>query len=247
MRGAGWVTALPSLLLPQKRVLQEAADRTHRCLDDAHPAVQKSTAQEILPPEMHGGAQREITPPRAPPPRREPARARLRVRDELLEVVTQVAVRCVIELLRERPDVAQALKARMHDATAVTELTPGETHNPVVAPVSPPEHAPVECVTALHAIGFACRSLGPRLHGHHLPRQLWSDPLIGIQREDPLVPGDRDTAVALLGDAAGTVGDDARARGARERYRAVRGSAVDDHHVGRPVEVADTGDRKSVV
>src|SRR5438876_3357463 len=160
-----------SLLLPEKRLLQEAADRAHRRLNDAHPAVQDSAAQEILPPEMHSGTQCEITPPCALPPRREPARARLRVRDELLDVVTQVAVWCVIEQLCERSNVAQALKSAMHGAAAVAELAPGESHNPVVTPMSSAQHAPVECVSALHPIGFVRRSPG-RLHGHHFLRQL---------------------------------------------------------------------------
>src|SRR5438105_12770635 len=98
---------LPSLLLPQERVFEEAANCAHRRLDDSHPAIQKPTTQEILPTKVRCGTQRQITPPRAPPPRCEGTRTHPRVRDELLHVMAQVAVRRVIQLLREGSDVAE--------------------------------------------------------------------------------------------------------------------------------------------
>src|SRR6266850_1740636 len=246
MRAAGWVMSslrsLPSLLLPQKRVLEKAADRAHRGLDDSHPPIEESAAQQILPPEMRGGTQRDIAPTRASSARRERARARLRIRDELLDVVAQVAVGGMIQLLCECPDVAETLKAGMHGAATVPKFAPGETHHPIIGPVAAAHDPPLKLVAALHPIRFVRRCFGARLHGHQLLRQLWADALIGVEREDPFVPGDRDTAVALLADATRTVRDDARARSARERYRVVRGSAVHDHDVGGPVEVADARD-----
>src|SRR5712664_1433244 len=191
---------------------------------------------------MRGRAQRDVAPARAPSPLRKPTRARLRVSDQLLDVVAQVAVGSVIQRLPERPDVAETLNAGMHGAAAVPKRAAREAHDPIVAPMAPAEHAPLKRVAALHPIGFVRHSLRPRLDRDQLLRQVWSDALIGIQREDPLVPGDRDTTVALLADAAGTVRDDARTLGTRERHRVVRGSAVDDHDIVGPGEVPDTSD-----
>src|SRR6267378_2548087 len=169
-------------------------------------------------------------------PRRKRARTRLRVGDELFYVMAQVAVRRVIELLGECAHVSETLKSGMHRAAAVAELAVGKAHHPIVAPVTAPHDSAMERVAALYAISFVRRL---RTHRYEFFRQLRPNPFIGVQREDPPMPGDRDPTIALLANAAGTVRDDTRARSARERYRVVRGSAVDNDDVGGPVEVPD--------
>src|ERR1044072_3853513 len=226
-----------SLLLPQEGILEEHGRRTHAGVNDAEAAVEDAALQDVVPPKTKRRSQRQIRPARALAARREIVGADLRPRDELVDMVAEVAVGRVVELMRQLALRALGnLETGMRRLAAEATVAPKQPHHPVASPVPALQLVPVEKIAALHAV---CLVRGSRDDACQLAGQLRTDPLVGIEREDPFVARRLDPGVALRRDAGLNAVQHGRPCRPRRICRLVLWAGIDDNHLVSPRQVAD--------
>src|SRR3954471_2055177 len=134
------VLATP-LSLPQKSILEEHRRRTHAGVDHAEAAIEDAAVQNVVPPEPERGAQREIAPRGVPALRGEIGRAHFAVGNDLVEVMSQVAVGRVFQLVVQLALLTlgyfQSWMCRLASKPPVAFEQP---HDPISSPMSAAQH-----------------------------------------------------------------------------------------------------------
>ena len=184
------------LPLPQLRQLQEHVVRVHARDDQAGHAVLEAAAQDVVAQERQGRVERQAREARARAFFVHLPRRQIRVPLHRLEMMRDVAIGVVLDLALERAGPSldghrlvhvpldPPARAAVVEAELEVRVPVGGANPPAEVPRHP--RNPVALVRRL--------ALEP---GLDLAGQRRRDPLVGVQREDPVVPGERGRVVLL--------------------------------------------------
>ena len=224
------------LQLPELQDLEENVVRVEDRNQEPGGAVTKPAPHDVVAQERRGRMDGDLERIGSPSLRIPFLGGKRRVVIDAGDVIRDVAIRVVLEVVMERARTSLFQLHRLVHALAVeaADTSIVEPQLIVGIPIGSANPAAQVVRHARHAIAAHRR---PCTHDLlDLGGELRRNPLVGVDRQDPVVGGDLGGVVALRAVARPVVDDDAGRVASGERHGLVRTVRVDDHDFVGPFD-----------
>src|SRR2546426_10342630 len=208
MRSTAWYIRIGSLMpassggrtlaqVPEIDVLEKGRIRREHGGDESEATVEEAPEQHVLAHEAPARSCDEVPQRRVATARVQILRSPPRVCTDLLKVMAQVAIGYVPDGSGQRAGAGNGLEVCVHAGFHEASRPREQANVPVAAPAAAPPLPSQVHVLEADAVRWVRRG---REHLSKLVPQRTGDPLVGVERQDPLVPRRRDRGIPLTGD-----------------------------------------------